>query len=202
MEAQKSVFLPVTQMVKEVVQSDEIGDILAVDSVTAYASIDHISWFNDLESGGGTVHFMLPYAISYLQYIFDAKIIDFSGIADMQSGESDTQAKVLLKLDNGVLVNIFLTTKVGLEKVMTIQGTKGKLIIPEFWRAKSAIVRFADGGIKRQLNADFESDFVYEVQHVNELILSGERLSPKMTKEMTLSGVKIMDGLYQSWQVS
>ena len=202
MEAQKSVFLPVTQMVKEVVQSDEIGDILAVDSVTAYASIDHISWFNDLESGGGTVHFMLPYAISYLQYIFDAKIIDFSGIADMQSGESDTQAKVLLKLDNGVLINIFLTTKVGLDKVMTIQGTKGKLIIPEFWRAKSAIVRFADGGIKRQLNADFESDFVYEIQHVNELILSGERLSPKMTKEMTLSGVKIMDGLYQSWQVS
>ncbi|MGO2315120.1 MAG: Gfo/Idh/MocA family protein, partial [Pseudolactococcus laudensis] len=63
MEAQKSVFLPVTQLVKEVVQSNEIGDILSVDSVTAYASIDHISWFNDLKAGGGTVHFMLPYAI-------------------------------------------------------------------------------------------------------------------------------------------
>lgn len=131
-EAQKSVFLPVTQMVKEVVQSDEIGDILAVDSVTAYASIDHISWFNDLESGGGTVHFMLPYAISYLQYIFDAKIIDFSGIADMQSGESDTQAKVLLKLDNGVLINIFLTTKVGLDKVMTIKGQKENSLFQNF----------------------------------------------------------------------
>lgn len=86
MEAQKSVFLPVTQLVKEVVQSNEIGDILSVDSVTAYASIDHISWFNDLKAGGGTVHFMLPYAISYLQYIFDAQITDFSGIADMVNG--------------------------------------------------------------------------------------------------------------------
>lgn len=200
MEAQKSVFLPVTQLVKEVIQSNEIGDILSVDSVTAYASIDHISWFNDLKAGGGTVHFMLPYAISYLQYIFDAQITDFSGIADMVNGESDTQAKVLLKLDNGVLVNIFLTTKVALDKVMTIQGTKGRLIIPEFWRAKTATVRFADGGIKRQLNADFESDFVYEVQHVNELILSGELLSYKMTADMTLTGVKIMDSLYQSWQ--
>lgn len=124
MEAQKSVFLPVTQLVKEVIQSNEIGDILSVDSVTAYASIDHISWFNDLKAGGGTVHFMLPYAISYLQYIFDAQITDFSGIADMVNGESDTQAKVLLKLDNGVLVNIFLTTKVALDKVMTIRNKR------------------------------------------------------------------------------
>ncbi|GAX46749.1 Gfo/Idh/MocA family protein [Pseudolactococcus reticulitermitis] len=200
MEAQKSVFLPVTQLVKEVVQSNEIGDILAVDSVTAYASIEHISWFNDLEAGGGTVHFMLPYALSYLQYIFDATITDYSGISDMANGTSDTQAKVLLKLDNGVLVNIFLTTKVGLDKVMTIQGTKGKLVIPEFWRAKTATVQFLDGGFKRQLHADFESDFVDEVQHVNELILSGARLSPKMTADMTLSGVKIMENLYQSWQ--
>ena len=138
MEAQKSVFLPLTSLIKSVVQSDEIGDILSVNSVTAYASIDHISWFKDLDAGGGTVHFMLPYALSYLQYIFDAKLSEYSGISDMVSGESDSQAKVLLKLDNGVLTDIFLTTKVGLDKVMTIQGTKGKVVIPEFWRAKSA----------------------------------------------------------------
>lgn len=200
MEAQKSVFLPLTDQVKTLVQSDEIGDILSVDSVTAYASIDHISWFRDLAAGGGTVHFMLPYALSYLQYIFDAKIVDFSGIADMVQGEADTQAKILLKLDNGVLASVYLTTKVGLNKVMTIQGTKGKLIIPEFWRAKTADVRFLDGGIKRKLEADYDSDFVYEVQHVNDLILSGQMTSPQMTAEMTLSGVKIMEALYQSWE--
>ncbi|MDR1606054.1 MAG: Gfo/Idh/MocA family oxidoreductase [Streptococcaceae bacterium] len=200
MEAQKSVFLPLTQLVKEVVNSDELGDILAVDSVTAYASIDHISWFHDLDAGGGTVHFMLPYALSYLQYIFDAKIISFSGIADQLAGGADTQAKVLLKLDNGVLVTVFLTTKVALDKVMTIQGTKGQLIIPEFWRAKTATILFANGEVKRLLHADFESDFAAEAEHVNTLILSGKTASPVMTAEMTLAGLKIIEGLYQSWQ--
>ena len=201
MEAQKSVFLPLTSLIKSVVQSDEIGDILSVNSVTAYASIDHISWFKDLDAGGGTVHFMLPYALSYLQYIFDAKVNEYSGISDMVSGESDSQAKVLLKLDNGVLADIFLTTKVGLDKVMTIQETKGKVVIPEFWRAKSATIYDLGGQVVRHLDAPFESDFVYEVQHVNQLILAGEVASPIMTDEMTLSGVGVMDALYQSWTI-
>lgn len=199
MEAQKSVFLPLTKLIKAVVNSDEIGEIIAVDSVTAYANIDHISWFRDLDAGGGTVHFMLPYALSYLQHLFDARITEFSGIADMANGESDSQAKVLLKLDNGVLANIFLTTKVALDKVMTIQGTKGKLIIPEFWRAQTATVALSNG-TTRHIKAEFKSDFLAEVQHVNNLILANQRESPVMTAEMTLAGIKIMDSLYQSWQ--
>lgn len=200
MEAQKSVFLPLTALVKDLLHSGEIGDILSVDSVTAYASVAHISWFKDLEAGGGTVHFMLPYALSYLQYVFDAKISAFSGISDMIKGESDAQAKVLLKLDNGVLADIFLTTKIGLDKVMTIQGTKGKLVIPEFWRAKQATVYDLDGHIIRHLQADFESDFVSEVAHVNHMVQSGVIESPIMTEAMTLSGVQVMDELYKSWQ--
>lgn len=200
MEAQKSVFLPLTALIKEVVESDEIGDILSVDSVTAYASVEHISWFKDLDAGGGTVHFMLPYALSYLQYIFGAKITSFSGISDMVAGEADMQAKVLLKFDTGVLANVFLTTKIGLDKVMTIQGTKGKLVIPEFWRAKKATLYDLSGHVLRELHAAFDSDFVAEVRHVNQMILSGALESPIMTEEMTVSGVQVMDGLYQSWQ--
>ena len=200
MEAQKSVFLPLTALIKEVVESDEIGDILSVDSVTAYASVEHISWFKDLDAGGGTVHFMLPYALSYLQYIFGAKITSYSGISDMVAGEADMQAKVLLKFDTGVLANVFLTTKIGLDKVMTIQGTKGKLVIPEFWRAKKATLYDLSGHVLRELHAAFDSDFIAEVKHVNQMILSGALESPIMTEEMTVSGVQVMDGLYQSWQ--
>lgn len=200
MEAQKSVFLPLTALIKEVVESDEIGDILSVDSVTAYASVAHISWFKDLDAGGGTVHFMLPYALSYLQYIFGAKITSYSGISDMVAGEADMQAKVLLKFDTGVLANVFLTTKIGLDKVMTIQGTKGKLVIPEFWRAKKATLYDLSGHVLRELHAAFDSDFIAEVKHVNQMILSGALESPIMTEEMTVSGVQVMDGLYQSWQ--
>lgn len=200
MEAQKSVFLPLTALVKEVMESGEIGDILSVDSITAYASIDHISWFRDLDAGGGTVHFMLPYALSYLQYIFNAKITAFSGISDMVAGEADVQAKILLKFDTGILANVFLTTKIGLDKVMTIQGTKGKLVIPEFWRATTATLYDLSGNVMREMHAAFESDFVGEVKHVNEMILSDALESPIMTEEMTVSGVQVMDGLYKSWQ--
>ena len=110
------------------------------------------------------------------------------------------QAKVLLKFDTGVLANVFLTTKIGLDKVMTIQGTKGKLVIPEFWRAKKATLYDLSGHVLRELHAAFDSDFVAEVRHVNQMILSGALESPIMTEEMTVSGVQVLDDLYQSWQ--
>lgn len=58
MEAQKAVFIPMTQRLKGLIAAGELGDIVSVSSTTAYPNIDHVTWFRDLEKGGGTVHFM------------------------------------------------------------------------------------------------------------------------------------------------
>ncbi|KGR72286.1 Gfo/Idh/MocA family protein [Streptococcus phocae subsp. salmonis] len=201
MEAQKSVFIPMTQKVKDVIASGTLGDIVSVSSTTAYPNIDHVTWFRELSLGGGTVHFMAPYALSYLQHIFEASITTATGVAHFPKGQSDSQSKILLALSNGVLVDVFLTTHIKLAHEMTIFGTKGRLLIPNFWKTTTATLVMADGR-QETLEASMASDFEAEVYHVSQMILEGQTTSPIMTPEVTLSGIKVIEQLYQSWKSS
>lgn len=198
MEAQKSLFLPLTQEIKKIILEQRIGEIISVFSVTAYASVAHIKWFKDLSAGGGTVHFMAPYAFSYLPFILDKKIEAFNGIAQMLSDSSDIQSMIHLAFETGILANIYLTTRKGLPKQLKIIGSKGEIVIPEFWRSKQATINYDDGS-SEIIEAPFSSDFKFEVDHVNQKIMAGALSSEIMTPELTLLGVKMMDSLYQKW---
>ncbi|HFZ9920031.1 TPA: Gfo/Idh/MocA family protein [Streptococcus agalactiae] len=198
MEAQKSVFIPMTQVIKKLLASGEIGEVISISSTTAYPNIDHVTWFRELELGGGTVHFMAPYALSYLQYLFDATITHASGTATFPKGQSDSQSKLLLQLSNGVLVDIFLTTRLNLPHEMIIYGTEGRLIIPHFWKTTHAKLVRNDTSA-RTIQVDMVSDFEKEAYHVSQMILEGQRVSHIMTPQLTLSGVKIIEDLYRSW---
>lgn len=198
MEAQKAVFIPMTQRLKGLIAAGELGDIVSVSSTTAYPNIDHVTWFRDLEKGGGTVHFMAPYALSYLPYLFDADIVSASGVAHFPKGQSDSQSKLVLTLSNGVLVDIFLTTHLSLPHELVIYGTKGRLEIPHFWKTTHAtLVR--PGGSRSVIEATMSSDFEAEAHHVSQMILEGQLTSPVMTKSLTLSGVGLIEKLYRSW---
>lgn len=82
------------------------------------------------------MHFMAPYALSYLPYLFDADIVSASGVAHFPKGQSDSQSKLVLTLSNGVLVDIFLTTHLSLPHELVIYGTKGRLEIPHFGKTR------------------------------------------------------------------
>lgn len=198
MEAQKSLFLPLTQKIKTIIESEVIGNIVSIFSVTAYASVDHIKWFKDLNAGGGTVHFMAPYALSYLPYILNKKVLDYNGIAQLNDGNSDMQSMLHLSFEEDILVNIYLTTKKALPKSMRIIGTKGEIVIPEFWRGQEATISFNDGSCET-ITAPFSNDFEFEIEHVNQKIISKQTRSEIMTQELSLFGVEVMSKLYQNW---
>ncbi|CAM4203316.1 oxidoreductase [Streptococcus penaeicida] len=198
MEAQKSVFIPLTDVIKKTIQKGELGEILSISSTTAYPNIDHIEWFTDLDAGGGTAHFMAPYAFSYLQYLFDCPIEKAGGMANFPEGKSDCQSKILLQLENGVMVDIFLTTKLKLKHKMTIRGTKGTLEIPSFWKTTMATLIHEDGS-RKLLEAPMDSDFASEAYHVSQMIQEGATVSPIMKPEITLLTIKIIEELYRSW---
>ncbi len=198
MEAQKAVFIPMTQKIKQVLALGALGQIVSVSSTTAYPHIDHVSWWRNLSAGGGTVYSMAPYALSYVQYLFDSPIQQAGGIANFPQGESDSQSKLILQLSNGLLVDVFLTTELNLKHELIIRGTKGTLQVPQFWKTTVATITDADGN-KHLLEAPMDSDFTAEIDHVSSMIQEGQLLSPVMTPELTLLGVKVMEGLHKSW---
>ncbi|MEG0373200.1 MAG: Gfo/Idh/MocA family oxidoreductase [Enterococcus sp.] len=195
MEAQKALFLPITQQVKAVIRQGKIGAVRWLDSVTAYPNIDHISWFRDLSAGGGVLRGAGTYPLEYMQHLLDT-VPNAQGTLYFPEGQSDAQAQVTLGFPDGVIGTIFLTVELDLTKQMIVYGEKGKIVIPNFWKTDHAEVQYEDGETEK-LHSQQASEFVFEVEHVNECLEQGLLQSPVVTKALTLQTVAITEAIYQ-----
>lgn len=199
MEGQKSLFLPVTQQVKTVINYGRIGELRFIQSMISYPDVSHISWFDSLEKGGGALYGSGSYPIEYLQYITDSAITQYGGTARMPAGRSDSQCDVSLRLGADLLANVCITTDLDLPNKLMMYGTKGHIEVIDFWKAQMADIFYLDGS-REQLTGSFTSEFFFEVEHVNQCIQDGRLTSPLMTEEMTLSTVAMVEKLYQQWR--
>lgn len=196
MEAQKSVFLPISIQIKKAIQQNKIGQIRWLESITAYPSVEHISWFYSVEAGGGALHGSGSYPIQYMQFLLDQPIIEFNGTMTRPKALTDEQCSVSLQFKNQILGTIFISVKLDIPSKMTIYGEKGRIEVPYFWKAQQATL-YNEQGQKEELLAEFASEFVFEVDHVNECIQLGLLESPIMTKQLTLSTVQLVEQMYE-----
>ncbi|GCF94093.1 oxidoreductase [Enterococcus florum] len=199
MEAQKALFLPITDQVVELLEKGTIGKIQWMEAVMAYPNIYHISWFSSLEAGGGVLRGAGTYPLEYMQFLMQKRPDQVVGTMVFPPDQSDTQANLSLTFDDTVVGTIFLTVKLDLPPGITIYGEKGQIHIPNFWKTKEAEVLFTDGQ-KEKILVEQQSEFVFEVEHVNACLNQGRLTSPVVTKEMTLETVKITAEMYQKNQ--
>ncbi|OTO65620.1 MULTISPECIES: Gfo/Idh/MocA family protein [unclassified Enterococcus] len=197
MEAQKALFLPITDQVQQAIEEDKIGAVRWLDSVTAYPNIDHISWFRDLSAGGGVFRGAGTYPLEYMQHLLLSGPEDYKGTLTFPEGQSDAQAQVTLRFPNGVIGTIFLTVDLDLPKRMIIYGEKGRIIIPDFWKTDTAEIQYGTG-LTETLHSEQASEFVFEVNHVNECLRQGRLESPIVTKALTLKTVAITESIYKN----
>lgn len=198
MEAQKSVFLPITLKIKQAIKEGLIGDVQWIQSVTAYPNIDHIRWFHSIEAGGGTLHGSGSYPIQYMQFILGQSIQTLSGTATRPKGQTDTQCNLAVKFSEETLGTIFITVNLALPSELIIYGTKGKIRVPSFWKTDTAYF-IDEQGREEVWTAPFESEFSFEVNHVNDCLNQGVLTSPVMTKVLTIDTVKRVEACYQEW---
>ncbi|MHC5372999.1 Gfo/Idh/MocA family protein [Enterococcus sp. LJL120] len=198
MEAQKAVFLPTAKLIKEFIASGKLGRLHWIQSKTAYPNIDHVSWFRSLAAGGGALHGAGFYPLEYLQYILDQPITAFSGNAVFPKEQSDSQFNLTLTFGEQLLANIFITVDFATDNQMVIHGDLGRIEISDFWKTKTAKIIY-NSGETALLTSDFTSEFAFEVAHVNHCLTEGYLTSPLMTKDITLTTVKMVESLYHQW---
>lgn len=199
MEAQKALFLPTTNFVKEKIQSGALGNVQYIRSTTAYPNVDHISWFHSIDAGGGAMRSSGSYPVQYMLYMTDSEIAEAAGTVLRQPKETDTQCDVSILFENQVQGNIFVTTHLDIPSELAIYGDKGKIVVPYFWKASEVLIEI--NGETQNFSFDYESEFVYEINHVNECLKKGLIESPVMTKELTLQSVELADQLYAQWLI-
>ena len=197
MEAQKAVFLPVTQWVKEKVQAGLLGRIRYAKATMAYPRTEQIKWFHSLEAGGGALRGSSSYPLQYLLHLLETGIEEASGTALMNPGQADTQCDVSLILNDQIQANLFITTHIDLPSELVIYGENGRIVVPNFWKAQEAQLFYSNQ--EETVHVPYQSEFVFEINHVNDCVAEGLLESPLMTKEMTLQSVELAEQLYEQW---
>lgn len=197
MEAQKALFLPITQKVKEIIDSGRIGEIKYLDCRMSHTNADQIPWFKDLTAGGGALYGSGSYPIAYFQYVTGGKIAEVAGTALLEKGESDSQCDVTILFKEGFQGHLVISTLFRSPSELIIYGTKGRIQIPDFWKTQEASL-IIDESIER-MTALHQSEFVFEVEHVNDCLAKGLTVSPIVTPDLTMQAVELVEMMYEQW---
>lgn len=198
MEAQKAVFLPTTVKAKQLIEEGAIGTVKYVETrqgSTNRFEADH--WMNDVKMGGGALYGSIAYPTEMIQYVCNAENIKAN--ASFIQGFSSADSIVNFHLSfNDILVSATIAMDCDLQNEAVFYGTKGKIVIPSFWKADTIELHTEDGVIKEEYKV--ESEFVYQVNHINECLDKGLLNSPVMTPDRTIETVSILEELYKLYK--
>lgn len=199
MEAQKIVFLPVTLKVKDLINNGLIGDIKYIELKAGFPHrFDYDHWMYDLSMGGGSLYGSATYTIEYLQYIFNNPSITIEGSYLPCPTGSDEICNFQLKLNNKILVSSTIAMNVGLKNEAVFYGDKGYIIVDHYWKSRRFEV-YLNEGTHQCYEYPVDSEFVYEVEHINECLKNNLISSPIMTMNKTVETVELVESLYKKW---
>ena len=197
MEAQKSVFLPVNNWLKKAIVNKLIGNISFVRLSSYYpAGDDKEHWMYSHKKGGGVFYGSGSYTIEYMRYLFDKPIISSQGSAIVAPTGVDALGTINLNINNEHLITTTISCLAPIEAEAIFYGDKGKIIVPHYWRPQQAKVLYNDKVVE-DIQFPFESEFVYEINHINECINNGLLESPIMNKQVTLECIEIIEGIVE-----
>ncbi len=192
-EAQKVVFLPAMQEVKDVLASKVLGKVQFVD-LTSSCEPSYNPWVHDVKSGGGALYGNASYGVHLMRYLFDSPIEAYSGLCTRGNSSADEQCAINLRLKDDVLVTSKISTNVLAINRALIFAEHGHIEIFDYWKAREATIYFKDG-TKQVISHPCKYELVYELQHFNDCILNNVLESPIMSKEMTCESIKVLEAL-------
>ncbi|AVK64823.1 gfo/Idh/MocA family oxidoreductase [Lactobacillus sp. CBA3606] len=197
MEAQKAVFLPITQQIKQLLQAGTLGTVRTINITEYHPRGNPTGWFTNRAAGGGALYGSGAYALDYLQYLLAPTTLEVTGVATIPTGLTDTQAALSLSLDD-CLVNLLITAAQPQPSQMVIHGDLGTITIPNYWKTDHATLALNDQP-PRQLKVTQQSEFVFEINHFCDLLSHHQLTSPVMTPAITKQTIQLIEHCYTQW---
>lgn len=199
METQKSVFLPVTRKVKELIDEGAIGDIKYAEFKAGFPgrfSYDH--WMYDLSLGGGALYGSATYTIEYIQYLFDRPQLKIDGTGIKCPTGADEICNFQLVVNDSALVSSTIAMNVPLNNEAVFYGEKGQIRVPNYWKSCQLELTMYDG-TSTHFDFPFDSEFVYEIDHINDCLNKHLIQSDVMTAARTIETIELVASLYKKW---
>jgi len=141
MEAMKFKFLPAIQETKKLIEFGEIGEIKSVFASRGYNYSDRFrARFHKKEEQGGALLRIGIYPIAFALTFLGASPKVIESVVSYSEDELDDNETIILKYDNGTIATLISSINCYLNEDAVISGTKGKIIIPDFFDSKEIIL--------------------------------------------------------------
>ena len=153
-------------------------------------------WMFDREAGGGPLLSSGIYAVQLMLWLF-GKISQMEGAADMLENGVEWQYILTGRTESGVLFTAKNSTRAVLDNTCRIFGERGYLELPNYWKAQKVILHI--DGVTKTLEFPCAHELCYEAAHIADCIEKGLCISPVITEELSLDGIRVIEQIKAQW---
>lgn len=182
MEAQKSLFLPITQRIKAIIDEKQLGALHQVEMSSSFPNPTS-SWMHD-PLQGGVIYGSASYTIEYLSFLLKPKHIALQALGTKEANGTCNQVSMNIRMDE-VLINSRITMNVETRKHALFYFDHGYINVPEYWKARTCFIH--KGKDVEKVNFPIKYEMTYEVAHVHACISNKLYVSPIMSDEMSIA---------------
>lgn len=149
-EAMWTRYYPLTQDLRKLLKEGKIGTVVSVDAKLGFLAPTETARLTQKSAGASALLDVGIYPLTYASMVFgpDAptEIVSVGKIAGSGADAFDTHFVSTLKYPNGGIAIVEGTFEAAPECKTVITGTKGRLVIPNFWcPTEFTLVLHADG---------------------------------------------------------
>ncbi|MCR4909900.1 MAG: Gfo/Idh/MocA family oxidoreductase [Bacteroidales bacterium] len=192
-------YLPVRQMVDDIVGSGAIGRVRSL-SVTLSYNVAQKERISSLELGGGALLDLGVYCLNFVRMFGHSPISAVNSRCTFMPTGPDASETVIFELENGVVATAHSSVVSQGCNIGVIEGETGYIVVDDTNNAKSVSVRRKDHVIENIYAVPPQiTGFEYEFEACREALMRGELEVPQMPHSEILVIMDMMDSLRASW---
>lgn len=196
MEAEKMLFLPAIEELRQRIQSGFLGQICMAELSHSFSAV-YNNWMFDPKAGGGTLLSSGIYAVHLLLWLF-GPLASIRGERRSMPNGVEWQYILTGATESGVQFCAKNSTGAILDNTARIFGSKGWVEIPEYWKARRVIFHLT-GEEPEILDFPCEHELVYEARHIRDCLNAGLLSSPVVTADLSTDGIAALETVKESW---
>lgn len=198
MEAEKTLFTPLNQKIKETVEQGVIGTLRYIEAgYCAHMDLctyEKDSWLFRKEDGG-CFYDVGVYPICYANFFANDSL---SNIQVMKQNSEyagiDILTQAMLGYKNGVMAYVRSSWDVPMINQAILYGDEGIIMTDNFWKSTKATLR--KNGKDTCIEVSMDSDFTGEIEHAITCVKQGLLQSPILSEKQSIEIMKVLEKMH------
>lgn len=200
MEATWTRFMPFVPALRDVLSSGVIGEVQTLTCSFGVPVFDRERMAKP-ELAGGALLDLGIYPLT-MAAIALGEPKEICGVCTKTALGVDGQNSISLSYDSGAVACLTSSMHTTMDNCAVLYGTRGKIVIPEFWHAEGFTVYPTDSEPKEYVFPHDFTGYEYEVRCAAKAIAQGQTECPELPHAETLRILQQMDTLRKAWRLS